>query len=331
VIDRPARPRISRLRRLWVCCAGICVVAAVAPTPATAHVSPGLISTGFEARIARGLPGIAAHVLDGDQRLQLTVAPGHVAIVRGIEGEPMLRFGRGGVIAKSRSPTATAAGVITAGQARGAARWIRVTGGRTLAWHENRLRPLPFPHRTGRVARWRVPMVVDGHATALTGWEWHAAPPSRLLWSILAIIPVCAAALMLALRRPRPEPAAATVAAVVAVAAWGGGWVGVLLYGRLTTLWIGVAVLYGLSLGALMLAAVTEPKSAQTRMLMVGMMGLFAATFSLPELGVFQRGFVLSALPEAAARICVALGVGMGVAAGLLAIPAARQVFRGDN
>jgi hypothetical protein len=45
------------------------------------------------------------------------------------------------------------------------------------------------------------------------------------------------------------------------------------------------------------------------------------ATFTLPALGVFQRGFVLSALPATAARACVtpALGCGLGVA--LLAGP----------
>jgi hypothetical protein len=322
---------MSCLRRLGLCCAGWCAVAAVAPSSALAHVSPGLISTSFEARIAGGVPGVAAHVLDGDQRLQLAVTPGTTVIVRGIVGEPMLRFGRGGVYASSRSPSAAAAGVITAGQAGGAPRWIRVAGGHTLAWHENRLRPVPFPDHTGRVARWRIPLIVDGHRTALTGWEWHAAPPSRLMWSVVALVPVILAALLLAVRRSRPAVLESTVGAVTAVAAWGAGWCGILLYGRLTPFWIGVASLYGVSLGVMMLAAVTEPKTAQTRMLMLGMLGLFAATFSLPELGVFQRGFVLSALPDAGARICVALGVGAGVAVGLLAIPAAREVFRADN
>jgi len=44
--------------------------------------------------------------------------------------------------------------------------------------------------------------------------------------------------------------------------------------------------------------------------------GVLVATFTLPALGVFQRGFVLSALPATAARAASrwALGCGLGVA-----------------
>jgi hypothetical protein len=152
-----------------------------------------------------------------------------------------------------------------------------------------------------------------------------------VLWTLVALVPIGAAILLLALRRPRPALLAGAAAAVVAVGAWGAGWVGVLLYQRISPLWIAVAVLYALSLGALLLAAMTEPKTVRTRMLMLGMVGLLAATFSLPELGVFEHGFVLSALPDAVARSCVALGLGAGAGAGLLAIPATREVFRGAN
>jgi hypothetical protein len=77
-----------------------------------------------------------------------------------------------------------------------------------------------------------------------------------------------------------------------------------------------LGTLYAVSVAMVVAAAVTGAGSDQARMMVMGVIGLLVVTFTLPELGVFQRGFVLSALPAEAARACVAiaLGAGMGVA-----------------
>jgi hypothetical protein len=68
-------------------------------------------------------------------------------------------------------------------------------------------------------------------------------------------------------------------------------------------------------------AAVTAPRRAPERLVAMGLVGFLVATFTLPALGVFQRGFVLSALPATAARACVTLALGCGLGVALLAGP----------
>ena len=102
-----------------------CVLVAVAvillaPATAGAHIRSGTLSTDFEARVSHFRPtahGLAARVLDGDQRLELRVAPPRVVIVLGIEGEPFLRFSSTGVEANLASPTAATERVISPGEA----------------------------------------------------------------------------------------------------------------------------------------------------------------------------------------------------------------------
>ena len=94
-------------------------VVMVAPAVASAHTG-GPISTDFEARIA-GLrppvPGVRAHVLEGDLKLQLTVPGPHVVVVLGLLGEPFLRFSAAGVQANAASPTAWNSGVVKSSDA----------------------------------------------------------------------------------------------------------------------------------------------------------------------------------------------------------------------
>lgn len=86
------------LRRLPLVLAVCLVLAATETTAAEAHVSPGPISTSYQARIDGLRPhvsGITATVLDGDQRLRIDVASPHVVIVLGRIGEPFLRITAG--------------------------------------------------------------------------------------------------------------------------------------------------------------------------------------------------------------------------------------------
>ena len=133
--------------RLWGCLLLVGLAGLSAPASAAAHLKSGTLSTDFEARggtVRPAAPGIAARVLDGDQRLELRVEPGRVVVVLGLLGEPFLRFSQAGVEANAASPTASSARVISASAAVSSpgVRWRRVSRGTAFAWHEGRLRPV---------------------------------------------------------------------------------------------------------------------------------------------------------------------------------------------
>lgn len=326
----PIRTRpSSALRRLPVVLAVLGVVAATEPTVAEAHVSPGLISTSYQARIDGLRPpvsGIIVTVLDGDQRLRIESTPPHVVIVIGRIGEPFLRIAADGVYVNSTSPTAESIGLIHRTSGAG---WIRLSGGHAYTWHESRLRPVPAQSgATRRVARWAIPLQVDGRPVTVVGSEWYAAQPHRLLWSIPVILTLAIAAATLWTGRQRLIHLVATVTLGCGVTTWTIGWIGVLLNQRPSLWWLLLSVLYAVSMTMVVVAAITATDSDQARMMAMGVIGLLIATFTLPELGVFQRGFVLSALPAGVARASVAIALGSGAGAGVLSLPSAIVTLR---
>ena len=318
---RAARKALVRLSVALAACAA---AAAIRPASAGAHVSSGRISTSFEARVDEirpPVPGVTATVLDGDLKLRIDAAPPHVVTVLGVIHESFIRIGPGGVFVSSGSPTAESAGLVTQQQMR-AARWIRVSGGHSFAWHESRLRPVPFVSGAGRrVAGWSIPLLVDGRPVTISGSEWYAAQPRRLLWALPAVAAVMVAAIVLATRREQLIWLVAVVGLMIALVTWMTGWIGVLLDQRLSTGPLVVSVLYAISVVLVVAAAVTAPRRAPERLVAMGVVGVLVATFTLPALGVFQRGFVLSALPATAARACVTLALGCGLGVALLAGP----------
>jgi uncharacterized membrane protein len=163
------------------------------------------------------------------------------------------------------------------------------------------------------VAGWSIPLLVDGRPVTVKGSEWYAAQPRRLLWALPAVAAVIVAAIVLATRRERLVWMVAVIGLVVALVTWMAGWIGVLLDQRLSTWPLAVSVLYAISVVLVVAAAVTAPGRAPERLVAMGVVGFLVATFTLPALGVFQRGFVLSALPATAARACVTLALGCGL------------------
>jgi hypothetical protein len=321
------------MRRLLPPVLAACMLAAaIDPQPAQAHLSPGLVSASFRARIDGFRPpiaGVSASVLESDVKLRIVADPPHVVVVLGLVGEPFLRIGPDGTYANTHSPTAAAAGLITSAGA-GPARWTRLSSDHAFAWHENRLRPQPIVSgRSRRVAGWTIPLLVDGRRVSLVGSEFYAAQPRRLLWSIPALAALAVALAALRSGRSRVIRTTAWAALVVAVTSWTASWIGVLLDGRGSVLWLALAAVYALSVAGMVAAAVTAPAGDRGRLIAIGVVGVLVATFALPELGVFQRGFVLSALPATVARSCVALAVGCGVGAAVMSVPATVETLRG--
>lgn len=325
-------------RMLWVgrCLLPAAVLLGARPPAALGHVG-GTIATSFEARITGFTAperGITAQVLRGDQDLRVSVTPPHVVIVLGVLAEPFLRFSPAGVEANRASPTASSAGIVDDADVSTAHApvWIHVDGGNAFTWHENRLRPRTVGGTAPRgapVAAWRIPMIVDGTRTVLTGTEWYRGAPSLAAWlvaSVLLIISAAAAAVTLpqhVLRR------VAVALAVVVVCAWTAGWDGILLDGRSSSLLVALAVGWPAAAAAL-LAAVIAATRGGSRLAALGVVGAITVAFSVPELPAFSRGFVLSALGDDAARTSVLLSLAGGLALMILAIPAIAGVLRDD-
>ncbi len=325
-------------RMLW---AGRClllgaVLLGARPSAALAHVG-GTIATSYEARITGFTAperGITAEVLRGDQDLRVSVTRPHVVIVLGVLAEPFLRFSAAGVEANRASPTASSSGIVDDADVLTAHApvWIRVDGGNAFTWHENRLRPRTVRGTAPRgapVAAWRIPMIVDGAPTALTGTEWYRAAPSLAAWLVVSVLLVIAAAAAAVTLPQHVLRRVAAGLAVVVVCAWTAGWDGILLDGRSSSLLVALAVGWPAAAAAL-LAAVTAATRGGSRLAALGVVGAIAVAFSVPELPAFSRGFVLSALGDDAARASVLLSVAGGLALIAMAIPAIADVLRDD-
>jgi len=312
--------------------------ALVAPATAYAHTG-GRIATDFEAR-ATGLrprvAGVRARVLGGDLKLELTVSGGRDVVVLGLEGEPFLRFSAAGVAANAASPTAWSTGVISSSDAVKSASgpaWRRVSSGHTYAWHENRLRPRPSVPGGGttprRVAQWSIPLLVDGRRTQLAGWEWYASGPSAWPWLAALLVPLAAAIAVVRYGSRRLHRRLVAALVPVAVGAWLAGWIGILLDGGASTLWLALAAAYA-GVTILLVAAALAAASGNARMAVAGIVGALAAIFTLPEIEAFTRGFVLSALPATAARTAAIVSFTAGLALVAACIPAMADILHDD-
>jgi hypothetical protein len=315
--------------RTWVWLLLVGALGLVAPASAAAHVRTGTLSTDFEARVAGtrpATPGITARALDGDILLELRVAPTHVVVVLGYLGEPFLRFSSAGVEANLASPTAGSARVIAAadGVPASGVKWHLVRRGHVLAWHDNRLRPAPavsgHSGRPREVATWSIPLRVDGRATALVGSEWFSSGPSPWPWLVAGLLLVAVAALggrrlsVSARRMLAPLLLAVVVGALLA------SWAGTILAGRTAPAAIALALAFAAVSVAFLWIVIAAAKGS-TRIVVIALIGGFAAAFALPEVAIFGHGFVLSALPAEAARITVAAAVAGGLAVAALCAP----------
>lgn len=192
------------------------------PQGAQAHTVGGGVplATAHTAVITHLPDGVAARVVDGDQRLELAVNPHLTLVVRGLLGEPFLMFSAAGVFENLNSPTTYLDRPIPQQPPRGLVhtlppRWSQLTSGHTHIWHEDRLHALAgIDART----RWSIPVTVEGRAAAISGELRFAPTPTRLwLWPVAAAV-ACAAAL-LRLRSTMMTLALARGAALLAIPA----------------------------------------------------------------------------------------------------------------
>jgi hypothetical protein len=292
----------------------IAVVACLAAAPpAAAHSRAPTLALDYRLEPSGAQPeGVHVEIVDGDRALRVGVAPPHRLVVRGLLGEPMLRFGPGGVWVNGASPTAHSDRLV-----RSDAGWTRLTPGRTLLWHDHRLTP-PAGLRPGAGAAWALPVVVDGRRAALTGTFTRVARPPLWPWLVAGLVAVVALVLH-AKATPRRRAATATALAALAAAAALAASAAFATGDAIvkSTEWIEVgsaAVLAVLAAAALALG------NSSFRTWAAMTVGVVAGALGLGSLSVFVHGVVISSLPAAVVRLATAVAFLGGTAAVVLAV-----------
>jgi hypothetical protein len=285
----------------------------VAPGRAAAHSRAPTVALDYRLELSGAtLPGVQAHVVDGDRALRVRVDPPHRLLVLGLLGEPFLRFGPDGVWVNRASPSADADRL-----ARRGSGWLRLTTKHGLLWHDHRLSP-PAGLRPGKSTRWSLPIMLDGRRTELTGSFTRFARPPLWPWLGAGLVVVAAlAALAHAVPRRRAELAAgvAGVAAAGALAATTAFATGDAIARRAQWIEVGSAALLALLAAAALLLG---DRSLRTWVAMI--VGVIAAALGLGSLSVFWHGVVISSLPASIARLATAVAFLGGAAAVVLAV-----------
>ena len=209
-VKRPTTAPHRRARRGTGCILAVCISALALPSVAAAHGRAVTVALDYRLQLDPGvarLKDVRIKILDGDRALHLTVVDNARVVVLGELGEPMLRLDKG-VWVNQSSPTAEANRLVRHPRQG----WKRVAGGRAFSWHESRLAPPPFEAgRYGRVARWSVPLLVDGRRVSIDGSFVRVPRPVFWPWALGTAIAIgLAAAAMWALPQRRRGTTVAT-------------------------------------------------------------------------------------------------------------------------
>jgi len=288
----------------------VAIAALAGAGPASAHTRAPTVALDVHLRVTGAPAGVHAEVLDGDRALRLRVDRPTRVVVRGLVGEPVLRFGPDGVWVNRASPTAETDRLTSAG-----AGWARLRSSPALTWHDHRLAPPPGMSAS---SPWTLPLTVDGRRAALHGEFLRAPRPASWPWLVgaLAAFAAVGAAWRYAPRRRRSTAtglaAAAALAALAASASFATGDP----IGRVGK-WLDVAAAAVLAVVALWALSM---RSWSVRGWVTTLVGAVAAAISLGSLSIFWHGFVISSLPAALVRLATWSAVVCGLSAAVLAV-----------
>lgn len=316
------RPRRRALRGT-VCVVVLGVSVLALPGVAAAHGRAVTVALDYRLQLDRAverLSDVRVSILDGDRALHLAVVGNAHVVVLGELGEPMLRLDDGVVWVNQSSPTAQANRLVR----RPKQGWKRLAGGRAFSWHESRLAPPPFEAGSyGLVARWSVPLVVDGRRVSISGSFLRVPRPAFWPWAAgMAVLVGCAATAVW--RRPRLRRATTIATGVLA------GLAGLTAQTEFSLRdapsgGIGLAIIVAIfAIAAIAAWSLAVTKGAQ-RAYLAGTIGAGVAVFCpISWLGVFFHGAVISAMSAESTRlVCsVAFGAGLISLIGLIGIDA---------
>jgi hypothetical protein len=313
---------------------------AVLPGVADAHGPVAPVAASYLAKVGRTPPGFEARVIDGDQRMWLSVAPSDTAVVLDYRGAPYLRFSPAGVQVNQNSamyylnqiPAETPPSNLTPATPPS---WTSVSGGHDYSWHDGRLHALAaiaLSPGMSYVGRWSIPVKLDGRLVAISGGLWHSGAPSLVwFWPILVLL-----GCVLAARRVRSAILYTRVARLLAVSSLVSIAVAALsrgLYGRPTVSILQLTVpAITLSFVAWGLHRALFRRNGYFFLFAVAFVSIWEGGLLIPTL---WNGFVLTVVPAFVARIasvvCLACGAGLLMLAFALAGRSEPEPLDGDE
>jgi hypothetical protein len=276
------------------------------PASASAHARSATVALDYRLaldRSTRSIPSLSVSILDGDRSLRVG-SKGGTVVVLGNLGEPMLRIGPGGAWVNRGSITAVAERLTHFSKG-----WTRVASEPSYTWHEHRLAPPPYADATGAVARFEIPVRLDGRRATIGGAFIRYSKPAVWPWLIAAA--AFAAAVTVAVRLGRRVTlglgAAAGLAALVSLIAFSAADAP---NGRVAWLQIALGIGLGVVVSGVLVRA-HEPRRSQ----LAGLLGAVAAGLSLGSLGAFRHGVVVSLFSATGSRALLAIALVAGTAA----------------
>lgn len=191
------------MSRSLACVLGLAAIAAVVPVAASADAG----SPNYRSKLVAVTPttkGLVVRVVDGDDALELRNATGANVTVPGYEGEPYLRFLKGGRVEVNVNSPATylneerygGVAVPKSAGAKATPKWQPVAEGGEYEWHEHRIHWMstiepPRVKASGgetlmKVFDWSVPLKVGAKKVKVDGTLWWI--PSRQIDKADALI-----------------------------------------------------------------------------------------------------------------------------------------------
>jgi hypothetical protein len=331
----PAAARRGYAKRAIATLLALAVAMALTPGVASADAPSAPVASAYLARLTPVPAGVRAKVVDGYVRMWLSVPARDTLVVLDYRGVPYLRFARAGVAVNERSEmyflNATPVAQAPPPGLQRSPRWVQVSGRHSYEWHDARLSALTtvaLSPGQSYVGRWRIPVVLGGRLTSVSGGVWHAADPS-IVW-FWAIFAVCACTL--AGWRVRSSRLDQRLARLLALPALGGIALASLsleLHGRPNvpvSQYVELAVILAFVAWALVRVSTTRP----------GYLTHFAIAFLAFWKGIeliesLLRGFVLLALPATITRVATVLCLGFGAALALIAFRLADEPLVGGS
>jgi hypothetical protein len=299
---------------------GLFAAGAVAPAAAQAHGPVAPVALDYRADVTSVPPGLRVKVVDGDARIWLQVPPSQSAVVLDYRGAPYVRFSRAGVEVNHNSPmwyfnqTPFALTPPANLGPRTPPKWQPVSTGHSYEWHDGRPQDLASQAlRPGAsfVGVWRVPVLVDGRLTAISGSLYHRSPPSIVWFWPIVVLLLCVMAAW-RIRRPSVDRWTARLLGLGALGAVTAASVGQGLHGRpsLTPFQL-VELAAFLAFVSWALWRILGGRAGYFTYFLIAAAALWQGLELIPTL---VNGFVLIAVPAFVARTATVLALGCGVA-----------------
>jgi hypothetical protein len=318
--------------------------------PASAHVGGETAGSDFDGRVTAvtpALPGVSVRVLQFGDDLELVNRSGTEVEVPGYEDEPYLRIGPDGVWRNQRSPATyinldryARVTLPETADSRAEPEWVRLSTEPHYIWHDHRthwmsdglLPPAVAadPGRSHTVFEWTVPLRYGDTPARVEGvLTWSPPPAPWVVWPLVAVPALLAAAAGLFARTGRPLGALLLVGGVAAL--WHAGATPVPAVSVSShTGAILAALLPGLSaavVAGIGFLAARRGRGAMTGLLAV-VLGWLLLVQGLPDVDVLWSANVLSSGPPEIGRAAVALLLALGagfVVGGIAAVRRFRE------